>query len=123
MDRKGRLPLRRPASGTRRDARLIGESRKLVLFNLEWGAVADSLDQDVQALKEWLRGAWRYLAEPSTTRFERQQLRNYIKEADAALRAGLQKIAAREKARQESYEAFRGRRTLPDFHILDFKAE
>jgi len=53
--------------------------------------MADTLDQDVQALKEWLAVAWRLLADPSSTRFERQELRNYMKEADAALRAGAAK--------------------------------
>jgi hypothetical protein len=65
--------------------------------------VADTLDQDVQALKEWLGTAWRHLGEPSMTRFERQELRNYMKEAEAALRAGLQKIAARDKSSIEKY--------------------
>jgi hypothetical protein len=63
--------------------------------------MADTLDQDVQALKEWLRIAWRYVADPSITRFERRELRNYMKEADAALRTGLQKIVARERPRKE----------------------
>ena len=57
--------------------------------------MADTLEQDVHALKEWLRAAWRYLAEPSLTRFDRRELRNLMKEADPALRAGLQKLAAR----------------------------
>ena len=63
--------------------------------------VADTLDQDLQALKQWLESAWRYLAEPSITRYERRELRNYMKEADTVLRIGLQKVAAREKALRE----------------------
>ncbi len=81
--------------------------------------MADALDQDVQALKEWLRRAWRHLAEPSITRYERQELRNSMKEADVALRASLQKVAAREKARRESYNLpSPGQIRLPDFRIL-----
>jgi hypothetical protein len=80
--------------------------------------VADTLDQDLQALKQWLASAWRYLAEPSITRYERRELRNYMKEADTALRIGLQKVAAREKALKESYDASHGRIQLPDFRIL-----
>jgi hypothetical protein len=76
------------------------------------------LDQDVQALKQWLRSAWRYLAEPSITRYERRELRNYMKEANTALRTGLQKVAAREKALRESYDASRGRIQVSDFRIL-----
>src|SRR6516164_9821090 len=59
--------------------------------------MSDTLDQDVQALKEWLGKAWRYLAQPSLTRFQRQEMRNQMRLADAKLRAGLQKIASRDK--------------------------
>ena len=59
--------------------------------------MSDTLDQDVQALKEWLGQAWRYLAQPSLTRFQRQEMRNQMRLADATLRAGLQKIARRDK--------------------------
>jgi hypothetical protein len=59
--------------------------------------MSDTLDQDVQALKEWLGQAWRYLAQPSLTRFQRQEMRNQMKMADAELRAGLQKIASRDQ--------------------------
>lgn len=79
--------------------------------------MADTLDQDVQALKEWLGSAWRYLAEPSITRFEQRELRNYMKEAEAALRSGLQKIAARDKARKEGYAEYSFAQ-LPDFRLL-----
>jgi hypothetical protein len=64
---------------------------------LKDGAMSDTLDQDVQALKEWLGQAWRYLAQPSLTRFQRQEMRNQMRLADAKLRAGLQKIASRDK--------------------------
>jgi hypothetical protein len=80
-------------------------------------AVADTLDQDVQALKKWLRSAWRYLADPSTSRFERQELRNYMKEANAALRAGLQKAAVRDKALKEGHGDY-SLADVPDFRIL-----
>jgi hypothetical protein len=59
--------------------------------------MSDTLDQDVQALKEWLGQAWRYLAQPSLTRFQRQEMRNQMKMADAELRTGLQKIASRDQ--------------------------
>ena len=64
--------------------------------------MADTLDGDTQALKEWLRGAWRRLAEPALTSFERREIRNYMKDAQVALRAGLKQIAAREKARRDA---------------------
>jgi hypothetical protein len=80
--------------------------------------VADTLDQDVHALQEWLRRAWRDLGQPSLTRFERQELRNYMKEADAALRSGLEKLAARDRIRREKYTASQSARLLPGFRIL-----
>lgn len=84
--------------------------------------MADTLDQDLRALKEWLRTAWRYVADPSITTFERRELRNYMKEADAALRAGLQKVAARETARKER-EAAQARFRVPDFRILKVEGQ
>lgn len=61
--------------------------------------MADALARDVQALKQWLRTAWSRLANPSMTLFERQELRNAMKEAEVALRAGVEKLAARDMAR------------------------
>ena len=56
----------------------------------------DALDQDVQALKEWLSDAWRALAEPSLTPFERRNLCDQMKLAHCALRYGLQQLEVRE---------------------------
>jgi hypothetical protein len=81
------------------------------------GPLADTLDQDVQALKDWLRSAWRSLASPSITPFERREIRNYMKEADAALRAGLQKVAAREESGRDGYANYSWTQP-PDFRIL-----
>jgi hypothetical protein len=60
--------------------------------------VVDTLDQDVQALKEWLRKAWRYLAQPAHTRFDRQEMRQQMKLVEAKLHIGLQKAAAKNNA-------------------------
>ena len=79
--------------------------------------MADTLDQDLCALKEWLRGAWRYLADPSSTSFERREIRNYMKDADAALRSGLKQVAARERSRYEAVSDVFAVRRL-DFRIL-----
>jgi hypothetical protein len=58
----------------------------------------DALDQDVQALKEWLGKAWRYLAQAAHTRYDRQEMRQQMKLVEAKLRIGLQKVAARDQA-------------------------
>jgi hypothetical protein len=59
-----------------------------------------------KCLKEWLVQAWRYLAQPSLTRFQRQEMRNRMSLADAKLRAGLQKIACRDKLIRRRGTAF-----------------
>ena len=58
----------------------------------------DTIDQDVQALKEWLRKAWCYLAQPAHTRFDRREMRQQMKLAEEKLRLALRKVAARESA-------------------------
>lgn len=60
--------------------------------------MVDTLDQDVQALREWLRQAWRYLAQPAHTRFDKQEMRQQMKIVEAKLRVGLQKVVARDSA-------------------------
>jgi hypothetical protein len=80
--------------------------------------MGDVLEQDVQALKEWLRGAWRQLAEPSLARFDRQELRNYMKEAEAALRTGFEKLAERERVKLRAYNTGPSTIPVPDFRIL-----
>jgi hypothetical protein len=64
--------------------------------------MTDDLDHDVRLLKEWLRGAWHFLSDPSSTRFERREIRNTMKEVDVALRTALNRISARETARRET---------------------
>jgi hypothetical protein len=79
--------------------------------------MADTLDQDLNALKEWLRRAWRCLADPSLTSFDRREIRNYMKEADVALRSGLKRAAAREEARHQVESNLQEGRRL-EFRIL-----
>jgi hypothetical protein len=81
--------------------------------------LAETLDQDVQALKEWLGRAWRYLADPAMTRIGRRELRYYMREAEAALRTGLQRRTARDKAWREVYANYSLIRSSPDFRILN----
>jgi|SRR5689334_14854342 hypothetical protein len=60
--------------------------------------VADTLDQDVQALKEWLAKAWLYLAQPSITRFDRQEMRQQMRLVEEKLRIAIRNVAARDEA-------------------------
>jgi hypothetical protein len=49
-------------------------------------------DHEIRALQEWLRAAWRQLADPSLTAFDRRELRNQMKHCSADLRAQLQRV-------------------------------
>jgi hypothetical protein len=82
--------------------------------------MADTLERDVQALKEWLRQAWSYLAHPSLTRFERQEIRNQIKQTDAELRKCLQLIAVQNQARCRTQAPPVQTAQRPDFRIFNF---
>jgi hypothetical protein len=46
----------------------------------------DILRRKIKELSEWQRVAWRRVADPTVTRFERREIRNHIKESDQALR-------------------------------------
>jgi hypothetical protein len=83
--------------------------------------MSDNFDNDVRALKEFLQGAWRFLADPSSTRFDRREIRNRMREADVALREGLKTIASRERARRDAERAIATGPRL-DFRILKLDA-
>jgi hypothetical protein len=59
------------------------------------------IDQDVHALKEWLRAAWRQLGEPSLTSFARQELRTEMKRCSEDLRYRLHVVASQPPIRDE----------------------
>lgn len=65
----------------------------------------DPLDEDVRILKAWIDQAWRHLGQPTLTCFERREMRNQMKDADAALRLGLQKCAERDRKQRERINA------------------
>jgi hypothetical protein len=75
------------------------------------------LDRNIVELKGWLNGAWRHLAKPSLTKFERRELRNEMKQCNVELRRCLELVRA-ERA---------NRRTLsspdlrPGFGNVDFR--
>ena len=81
----------------------------------------DDLDHDVSVLKLWLRDAWRRISDPTITAYDRQEIRNYMKEAEAALRSGLKRIADRESAKRTREQASVAN-TWPEFRILHLEA-
>jgi len=54
----------------------------------------DILSRKVDELKEWQRVAWRRVADPLVTEFERREIRNHIKESDEHLRYYLGMVSA-----------------------------
>ncbi len=55
--------------------------------------VPEIFDQEIQALQQRLRAAWRQLGDPSLTAFTRRELRNQMKQCSADLRSCLQRAA------------------------------
>ena len=55
----------------------------------------DILSRKVVELKEWQRVAWRRVADPSVTDFERREIRNHLKESDEYLRYYLGMVSDR----------------------------
>jgi hypothetical protein len=46
----------------------------------------DVLSRKIQDLKDWQTVAWRRIADPAVTTFERREVRNHLKESDVELR-------------------------------------
>jgi hypothetical protein len=82
--------------------------------------MVDTLDPDVAALKEWLKGAWCRLADPTLTRFEQREIRNYMKDAEQALRAGLKQVANRDLVKHQTAVDDQARKR-PNFRLLMIK--
>jgi hypothetical protein len=55
----------------------------------------DILNLKISDLKEWQREAWRRIADPVITPFERREIQNHIKESDGELRHCLQMMSER----------------------------
>jgi len=66
---------------------------------------ADILSRNIHALKELQRVAWRNLADPALTTFERREIRNEIKQSDAELRSYLEMMSDRSRFRERPLEA------------------
>jgi hypothetical protein len=80
-------------------------------------SMIDTLNPDVHSLKEWLRGAWRQLADANLTRLEQRELRYYMKDAEHALRADLKRIAERDMAKARARDDSAAHKR-PSFRLL-----
>lgn len=63
------------------------------------------LERSITELKAWLSGAWRHLANPSLTKFERRELRNDMKQCNIELRRCLELVRAERVNRQRQSSA------------------
>ena len=59
----------------------------------------DILSRKIGELKEWQRVAWRRIADPLVTPFERREIRNHIKQSDEELRYYLGMMSERVRFR------------------------
>jgi hypothetical protein len=64
----------------------------------------DILSRKVDELKEWQRVAWRRVADPMVTVFERREIRNHIKESDGELGDYLGMMSERLRLRARTVE-------------------
>jgi hypothetical protein len=55
----------------------------------------DLLSRKISELKDWQTIAWRRIADPSVTAYERREIRNHMKDCDAELRRCLQTMSER----------------------------
>ena len=75
------------------------------------------LDSDINAMQQWLRAAWRQLADPSLTTFSRRELRNQMKQCSADLRERLQMAAEQQsEPLQQPLPAY----SRPELRILSW---
>jgi len=72
-------------------------------------------------LKEFLDKAWRYLASPSLSRFQRQEMRNQMRLTEETLRIALKNIASRERALVQNYNQRHKLRSPPALRLLSFE--
>jgi hypothetical protein len=64
----------------------------------------DVLTIKIRELQDWQSVAWRRIADPSITLYERREVRNHLKEAESELRRCLDMMAERVRFRQRSVE-------------------
>jgi hypothetical protein len=67
----------------------------------------DILSDKIRELMDWQTVAWRRIADPSVTLFERREIRNHLKESDAELRRCLAMVSERLRFRLRSPEKVR----------------
>ena len=78
----------------------------------------DILGRKIDELKESQRVAWRRVADPLLTAFERREIRNHIRDSDAELRGYLGMISERLRFDARPVEHTSNSLAKPEFRLL-----
>ena len=78
----------------------------------------DVLVRDIEAQKAVQRQAWRELASPAITTFDRREIRNRIRQSEAELRVSLQRMSERLRYRPRPAEEVGDSLANINFRIL-----
>ena len=78
----------------------------------------DVLSRKIHELKEWQRVAWRRVADPLLTAFERREIRNHIIESDGELRRYLAMMSGRLRFQVRAVEDIRDSLVKINFRLL-----
>ncbi|MGB9117010.1 hypothetical protein [Bradyrhizobium sp.] len=78
----------------------------------------DVLSRDIDALKALQRDAWRELASPSLTVFDRREIRNRIRQSETELRDNLKMMSERLRFRPRPVEVVGDSLAKLDFRFL-----
>ncbi len=78
----------------------------------------DDLSREINALKVLQRDAWRELASPSLTTFDRRELRNRVKQSEPELRTCLKMMSERLRFRPRPVEEVGDSLANIDFRLL-----
>ena len=78
----------------------------------------DVLSRDIDALKALQRNAWRELASPSLTVFDRREIRNRIRQSEVELRTHLKMMSERLRFRPKPVEVVEDSLAKLNFRFL-----
>ena len=78
----------------------------------------DVLSRKIHELKEWQRVAWRQVADPLLTAFERREIRNHIIESDGELRRYLSMMSERLRFQARAVEGVGDSLVKINFRLL-----
>jgi hypothetical protein len=78
----------------------------------------DTLSRKIHELKDWQTVAWRRVADPSVTAFERREIRNHIKESDDELHYYLRMMSERLRFQARAVEDVGDGLTKINFRLL-----